>query len=519
MKSFREIIQAMSGVEFDGAMLEADAYSYLRDTLSGMHSKPTLAWCPTYAAESDKHVFIFERFRREDYADLSELNELAERITATIEILKKGKKQPILYFLTDADEDLEFLKSHPETAKSGVLHRLDGGSARVFSTVAEALNKDRRLLPAVVLALSEAKRLRGPIGDLIRKFCTEYLEHLDKQEEDKTIKQFIKDLLNCDPRFQLQCSPIDFMGEIESLLSGSGIEIRDHYYHAFNTMLIGYLVIDSAYDRFLSLGGTLGEDIDIEFLWLLISLYHDIGYPVANFEKITEKVFAMAQEDVSDTLAQQTKALRQYFWEEETTGLATTVIEDLFGHLYSGKTGRWRWDAFKLEKYSSPDGLTPFRATLKTAFVELGSHGAAGAIKMAQLVRHLLKQIDEDDDREFLYRHVLLAGVSILLHDYQVRSHMIENQINPVKAQHFGFSLLLTYVDIIQEDRRTKSAIFDRPDIFAGVVVSDGGIRAQLSDQGLSASVKKRLLKELSGALSFFEMNGVTFIIPLELSA
>jgi hypothetical protein len=155
---------------------------------------------------------------------------------------------------------------------------------------------------------------------------------------------------------------------------------------------------------------------------------------------------------------------------------------------------------------------------MKTSFVEEGAHGAVGALKLALLTSQLVSSIERNPDREFLYRHIMLASMSILFHDSRVRDCFRNNSIQNIKAEDFPFPVLLTYVDILQDDRRDLTGSSSRPDIFKDVeIVNNTEIVAKLNKEVLEESVKQKLREELEEALSFFVMNGLTFDIPREL--
>jgi hypothetical protein len=112
----------------------------------------------------------------------------------------------------------------------------------------------------------------------------------------------------------------------------------------------------------------------------------------------------------------------------------------------------------------------------------------------------------------------MLASISILFHDQQVRDSLRVNSLNEIKTEDFPFAALLVYVDILQDDRRDMTSSSSRPDILRNVEIVEGSkIIARLEENVLTEGMKRKLFLELEEALSFFIMNGFTFIIPEEL--
>ena len=156
---------------------------------------------------------------------------------------------------------------------------------------------------------------------------------------------------------------------------------------------------------------------------------------------------------------------------------------------------------------------------MKVSFVQEGSHGAAGTLRLGLLTNKQIKDIEKNRYREFLYRHMMVASMSILFHDSKVRDCFRNNSIKQIEVEDFPFSALLTYVDILQDDRRDATGSSSRPDILKDINVEDGKrIVAKLEERVLTEGTKKKLFEDLEEALSFFIMNGLTFAIPQELS-
>ena len=323
----------------------------------------------------------------------------------------------------------------------------------------------------------------------------------------------MEQILTFDKRFKLDADPINFMSEIEKIVTNTEGRSRDHYFHAFNTMMLGFMIIDKAYNRFDTLAKRYGDDIVLEFIWILTSLYHDIGYPIVWQQNLVCQTYGLERENNLALIDDCMKQNRQEFWNSPDYGFIVEVLNNLFSHITDNKKGEWIFDGFL-----RPSQSTKFKDSVMISFIEKEAHGAAGTLKLSLLTNKHLGDVVKNKVREFLYRHAMLASISILFHDSKVRDCFKENSIKGIKAEDFPFSVLLAYVDILQDDRRDSTGSSSKPDIFKDINITDGkAIVAKLEEIALTEGIKKKLLEELKEALSFFIMKELVFAIPEEL--
>jgi hypothetical protein len=348
----------------------------------------------------------------------------------------------------------------------------------------------------------------------LRKFSQGYFNDppRNEEEEEEKIRTFIDEVLSCDKRFKLQSKSIQLISKIEKLFSQAGSPpLRDHYYHACNTLLIGYLTIDRFYDQFKKLTSVYGDDIVIEFIWAVTALYHDIGYPASLQTDLMAEVYDLSED--KDILDPCMKQARQRLWDYKYSRIAD-ILGDLFDHTCKNKADKWVYDGFAHKRKS-----LDFINSIKFAFIERGTHGAQGVLILLSIIDEVIDNLSKPSDREFLYRHLAISGLSILFHDASVRDSMRANKINNLKVVDFPLAGLLTYIDILQDDRRDLTGSVSRTDIFKDMVVENNIIRAILDCDAVAKETRSKLARELREAFEFFVMNGITFIIPAELMA
>lgn len=470
-----------------------------------------LSWYPTYLAISDGVFCMFRPFKADNYLDDEEIN---QECAGALELANSLREQGVtskVFFITDTIQDVESLERQRLPEHFGILHNELEKPLLDFS-VTDTFKLRCRVLATPLTYLANCTNLQGKIGDRIRRFSKAYLR--DKPESDselEMIRSFMKGVLTCDERFALSTQPIDFMANLERIAAELGVEIRDHYFHALNTMMLGFVVIDKFYGELHGLIKARGTDIVPEFIWLLTSLYHDIGYPARGQEVLTAQIFGL-EEGVSDAVVRQCcRQNRSSIWNTGDYTFVVDILDNLFSHTRRGVRSKWVYDAFPRESRPSK-----FKQGLKTSFIEDGAHGAVGALRLALLTKQLIKQIDDVSDRQFLYRHIVIASLSILFHDPTVRRRFEENSLKHIEAKRFPLSMLLTYVDILQDDRRDMTGSSSLA-LFKGVEKKAGKIVAVLDKNALTTGVRLKLREQLEEALSFFAMNGLAFDIPEEL--
>ncbi len=468
-------------------------------------------WYPTHLFISKDVFHLYSPFIYSTYPDDDEALSNIEGAKRLILALNRKGKAAKVYFIVQDSQDIEFLSKHDTDQDIGLLLE-DAKGAMLFHRIIDAFTKDYKLIPAILSYLKDANNLKGPIGEIIRKFAASQLIVPVGDQEIKNIRDFIKDLLCCDDRFELQSEPIHFMASFEALLRESEANIRDHYFHACNTLLIGYMLLDQFYDEFERLAKSYGDDIELEYLWLIIAFYHDIGYPILKLEKLRKLAFESDSELDEDTFYALCVQERQAYWNTDGYQLIIGVLDDLFSHLYKSKRGKWSYDGFKRK---SPN--TKFRKGLERAFVINRSHGAAGCLRLGLMMNKIMSGLESSEERQFLYRHALIASISILFHDSYVRDCFKNESIKKLTSKSFPFALLLVYIDILQEDRRDMSGSSYWPDILIGFEKKWNRIVAKLNKDNLTSEAKNKLQSELKMALSYFDMNGLKFGVPKEL--
>lgn len=471
-----------------------------------------IKWIPPFLYTKNNTIYMFSPFSGENFIDDKAILNECRKAEHLAKCLIKKRKKVKIFFITNTIEDIEALVHQQLSDTFGILHD-NYDSFIIYDVIKDIFDIKCKILPDVCRTVAESKRMKSTMINKLRSFLKNYLKlQLIGRQEEGLVKKFTYNFLKANKYVSINSGPIEFIRDIETIVAKTEKNIRDHYFHAFNTMLLGLIVIDKCYDLFRKMVMLYGRDIELDFLWVLISLFHDIGHPVVKTQEIDFEAFALGEQRNSERIKQRMQQERNNWWDSEEYQQAVLILDNLFEHIINRKASKWRFDVFPRRKRE-----TPFTKGLKIAFVEAGAHGAVGALQLTGLTKKHIYDIEDSDTREYLYRHMMFAAVSILFHDSRVRDCFRKQSIMTIDAKSFPFSLLLTYMDIIQDDRRDLMISYYKPDIFGDIVYDDATIRAVLDKRSLSPSLKKRLKQQLEGALSFFKMNGLTFTLPEEL--
>lgn len=507
MKDYKQIASAAVsqayGLSFD---CDIDPNMFLDSEFADYN----VPWYPTYLFRYDRTILMFRPFGLETFPDIEVfLSECVEIKRAVEFVASKGYSAKV-FFIVGAIVDAEYLRTINLGAEFGLIYHGESGTS-IELTIQSAATGGQRLLAGVLQSLAASARLTSPVGAVVKRFAQEAIRVPSPQEsEDQRIRKFINDLLSAHPKLKLEPNIISFMRDAERTLQSAGHHARDHYYHAVNTLLLGFYAFEKIPGKFDSLMRNYGSDILIDLVWAITALYHDTGYPGAKTDDfVRDANIEGVCPDYSPGKEFRIRSLK-----DMKVARAIDVLAALFDYASHGETGGWRVDGYQRE-CANPE----FANALAEAYVE-GYHGALSALKLAATVDSRIKTFRADVDREFIYRHILIASLSILFHDAKVRACFRKHGICNIAVKNFSLASLLTYMDVIQDDRRDISGSVSRPDIFRDIVVDNGtGLRAVLSRESLNDDLVRRLLSEMSEAFIFFVSNGVSFKIPAELGA
>jgi len=283
-------------------------------------------------------------------------------------------------------------------------------------------------------------------------------------------------------------------------------------------MLLGCLVMDGcpgSFEGFLAeaFPGTSG--MSIEYVWLLVALYHDVGYLAQRGEEVMAMRFGAAAAvnlltgEREAALAEHEIALRDRMWQQYA--LYRRTLTSLYDHLTQPTiTSDWAPDTL------SPPRKHPLDEALRQSFASQESHGAASAFRLLADVSEYVGKADSPD-RPFLQKHAYLAALSVPFHDWHVRREMVKQGIYAVRTSRFPFAALLMFIDTLQDDRREPVAVGpENSDLLEGLVVEDDTVSAVIDVGRLDPERLEKKRREAAGVLEFLNQDGLKVRYPKE---
>lgn len=475
-------------------------------------------WNPLYAYRVGEEVWAVDIFRGPSMP-----RSLVLRMATAREHLPGLRPA----FLVPEDENVDSI------AQVCLEHGIDvvamlGGAYRLLpldgfpEPTADAQIISCRLPPLLVQRIAQIQSLDDQFGDGLREFAQLYLQRIDQPgwddaAEEHLLHEGLTDLLRIDPRFEAPYKSLGFLRQVEKYCSQESR--RDHYFHAFHTFLLGCRVIDQCEGTFgTSIAERLGVGgLSCAYLWLLTALFHDVGY----LQGQTDMGLVSYGTDERDVRDEETelglfRQQRLTHWDYPDYQNGRTQLAHLWQYLYESSASP-PWHPATLV----PDGLAelPFDIALREAYLS-GSHGVAGALRLLTDFRRLLRQESGFERPLFWSWHIYLAALSIPFHDRLFRLALRDIGVQRLSTRQFPFAALLTFIDSIQEDRRSLQGAGAGPDILQDITVESTMVRPQvdwenLTPQQLDQIVRKR--DEIVDVATFLDPDGLEYVYPAQL--
>jgi hypothetical protein len=356
----------------------------------------------------------------------------------------------------------------------------------------------------LIQQLKGIRHLEPKFGFAIRSFSKKYERLVQSgasdDDQERLLEKTFLTLLKTNQHFAAQETPLKLLRFFEQ--NNRRQSARDHYFHTFNNFLLGCIILDkchTAFDEFKT-ASLHGAECSSEYVWLLTVLFHDVGYPIQKHDETNEIIYGVPNIGIEQAVAERKDA-----WNSPTYRMSRAQLVSLFDYLSQPTISSvWTADPFDLPAHSLDKAL-------ERSFFEKG-HGAASCMRMlADFFRNVP---GSPAQRQFLTRHIFLAGLSIPFHDWPVRKFLGELGITKLKTSRFPFASLLMFVDSIQEDRRGDA---EAPDILTGITVSGNHVGAQIEMRLLTGEKLSKKKREVREVKDFLEEDLLFFNYPPEL--
>jgi hypothetical protein len=280
---------------------------------------------------------------------------------------------------------------------------------------------------------------------------------LDYDQEVDLLSKFAKDLAGGDRRLYFPFGQLEVLREWER--NRANKKARDHFFHTFNNLLMGFYILGSLSEsqhHLAAIDATIERDehnqntlYEWEALWMQTCLFHDPAYIAENFQNGTFR-FSFGvfdnETDFGAAVSSQHAANIEALWDTEFA----VAREDL-RQLYARTIRRWL-------PPSIPSAPTQdvFDKALRQAYFDgtNTSHSLISGLRLIQQCRNdnTVKRVDYDKDTAVIACEI--AALSMLFHDPRCRAILLEAGIAPVPFKKLPYAATLMFVDALQEDRR-----------------------------------------------------------------
>jgi hypothetical protein len=283
-------------------------------------------------------------------------------------------------------------------------------------------------------------------------------KNIDYDVEVKLLTWLAESIKDGDPRLFVPTGQIQVLREYER--QGASKKARDHFFHTFNNLLMGYYILGS-----LKIQGEPLSQVDEfitpekkraiqqmklaewESIWLLTCLFHDPAYIAENYHSGTFRFSYGVVDDESGFGAEIQDAQREKIvdlWDNEFR-----EARKLLASLYSRVLKKWKASA------SQAVGKDDFDSALQRAYFDgrQVSHSLVSGIKLIQDCRHdHVPQRRRSPDTALTA--CTIAALSMMFHDQKCRGTLKQAGVPPFGFQKLPYAAVLMYVDCLQDDRR-----------------------------------------------------------------
>lgn len=357
----------------------------------------------------------------------------------------------------------------------------------------------------IINKLTELENIDNNYQEILKNFSREYLMYgPDLNREKNLIGDTLHNLLE-NTEMSNAISAFDNLRVFESLIGKSN---RDHYFHSFQIFLLGIIIIDKLYSIFVECYKKIfpnSQSFSIELVWLLTSVFHDIGYPAQNIGSVVNEII-----NVEDELNDVTELIDEHIWEDMRYNQNVIQFISLFHYLLRNENNTTDWCGEIYNTKPEKDSLYKIiRQNCKRG------HGLYSAFIFLVLVYDQIGNITNIDQRNFITKHIYLAAISISLHDIGFRNSLEEKHIKNINISRFPFAGLLMYLDSLQEDRRNNENDIDYQDTIIDISVDNNEVKANLNLEYIVKKNKVAKMKlECKSIIDFLNFDSFKLIYP-----
>lgn len=401
--------------------------------------------------------FIFFDTKTKYYiaVDLIFNQNLSQKIYETeIALALRKNKNLRVCLLTSSDSEYNLIKIFCKKSNIGLkIYSTDDINTIVplsFEKVGHIVSrkvKKEGWFPRVILdEVKTIKKIsfRGLLIDLANKLG----KNSSKDKQFALICKYINKMLQSRPDFMGDNISFMCLSNLENIFQLSNIDNKDHVFHSARVFLIGCVIIDKFYDKFTSYYKDIfpgAKKINVEYIWLLTSLFHDIG-------RVKQSAHLLCMHNPKEENIELTEKVEEEMskvWGDSEYQLALGNVVELIKHCKMKKEKRQIFTGYAIQDTIDPK----ISGVLIESYNKRRSHGVISCFEIAA---DLLRKIKASkvNNKTFLLYHIFPAVVSIALHDWHIWNELKELKIFPLRLENFPLGALLIYIDTWDDFKR-----------------------------------------------------------------
>jgi hypothetical protein len=259
---------------------------------------------------------------------------------------------------------------------------------------------------------------------------------------------------------------------------------RDHFFHTFNNLLLGYLLLGQlkqetngewAVDSYIiGDNGVVPKLQPWEVLWFLTSMFHDSGYVGERFWSTVRFNYGLPAgeqgddaEPIPDVVVKRILNAWQTVFAEARTDLCD---------LYSTIVEKW------LPPSVRKKGVHFFDSALQRAYYDgrKSGHSLLSGLMLIQACRSDSTTPRKAYRKEMALAACEIAALAMIFHDRHCRLALSESGVPPIPFEQLPYAAVLMYVDCLQDDRRDiRSSRFRKHGVLQDVAFDSTGKRVR----------------------------------------
>lgn len=237
--------------------------------------------------------------------------------------------------------------------------------------------------------------------------------------------------------------------------AGANQGARDHFFHTFNNLLNGFLVLGAMLtnrartelpDRYIADPRRISKLHLWESLWSLTCMFHDPGYMGEDFWRTF--AFSIGSRDSSSQSNEVPSLILNAIdnaWHTEYLEAREDLVK-----LFTRVSGAWRPVGF------GDDVISSFDPALRRAYFDGRRCGHSLISGLYLITRCRCDRVAKHAlyDPEISLKACIIAALSMMFHDQHTRQTLHTNGVPPVPFEQLPYAATLMFTDALQDDRR-----------------------------------------------------------------